>query len=493
MSSPSRASSRAPFRWLRTLSGRVLIAVLVCALVMAFGIYRTNQYIDDEVAKIPRIQLTTAENASAKGENFLIIGSDTRSFVQSEADKRAYTDAETTTDGPARSDTMMVLHADGEHSYAVSFPRDLWVNIPGRGNMKLNAAFNDGPQAVIDTITSDFGVPINHYLEVNFATFASIVDAVGTVPVYFPYPARDQLTGLGPTPVGGCYHLDGAASLAYVRSRHLEYYENGKWVDASPMADLDRIARQQSFIKKLGRIAVAGTLDDPTIAPGLADRVIPKLAVDDSFDRQSFNALVNAFLGLAEGNGGLTFATLPWDGPATRDGQSVLLVKQPDADAVFAILKGETPPPGPTASTEPTSDGSAGTGQSGSSSAVRPVDVRVLVLNGSGVQGAAGEASQALTQLGFPSGGTGNDTRGSVARTEIRYQPGQEAKAALVGQAVPGATLVADSSLPGTDVVLVVGKSFPGVARSLAPATTAAPAGEASAAPADPAAACDAS
>ena len=119
--------------------------------------------------------------------------------------------------------------------------------------------------------------------------------------------------------------------------------------------------------------------------------------------------------------------------------------------------------------------------------------MRVLVLNGSGVQGAAGEASQSLTQLGFPSGGIGNDSRGTVAKTEIRYQPGQEAKAALVGQAVPGATLVADSSLAGTDVVLVVGKSFPGVAKSLTPATTAAPAGATPAAPADPAAACDAS
>jgi len=74
----------------------------------------------------------------------LIIGSDTRSFVQSEADKQAFTDQNTTVDGPARSDTMMVLHADGKNSYAVSFPRDLYVNIPGHGKGKINAAFNEG-------------------------------------------------------------------------------------------------------------------------------------------------------------------------------------------------------------------------------------------------------------------------------------------------------------------------------------------------------------
>jgi LCP family protein required for cell wall assembly len=484
----------------REFSVRILIAILVCALVTAFAVYRANQYIDDEVAKIPRVQLTTAKTASSTGQNFLIIGSDTRSFIKNQTQANAFTDSNTTTNDPARSDTMMVLHADGPRSYAVSFPRDLWVNIPNRGNMKLNAAFNNGPQSLIDTISADFGVPIHHYLEVNFETFADIVDAVGSVPVYFPYRARDQYSGLPETYAPGCFRIDGQNALAYVRSRHLEYFENGKWVDASPMADLDRIARQQTFIKNLGRIAVGSLLNDPLMAPGLADKIIPKLTVDDAFDRSSFNQLIKAFLGLADGNGGLTFTTLPWEGPATRDGQSVLLVKEPDAQQVFSILKGEVAPP--TATTAPPSTSGAGSGAtsgansgsgSGTSSAVRPVDVRVQVLNGSGTQGAAGEASQALTQLGFPSGGIGNDSRGTVAKTEIRYQPGADAKAALVGQAVPGAKLVADSSLSGTDVVLVVGKDFGGVAKSLTPTTTAAPAGAAPVAPADPEAACNAS
>ena len=387
---------------------------------------------------------------------------------------------------------MMVLHADGANSYAVSFHRDLWVNIPGRGDLKLNAAFNDGPQKVIDTITANFGVPINHYLEVNFATFADIVEAVGAVPVYFPYPARDEYSGLTETWVAGCYRLNGQAALAYVRSRHLEYKKDGKWVDASPMADLDRIDRQQSFVKKLGKIAVAHTMDDPLIAPDLADKVIPKLVVDDSFDRSSFNALVNAFMGLADGKGGLTFVTLPWDGPATRSGQSVLLVKQPDADTVFAILKGEVPPPSATTTTAAGSTGGTG-GATQQPAALRPVDVRVQVMNGSGVSGAAGNASQALSNLGFAPGTIGNDSRGTVAKSEVRYRPGDEAKAQLVASAVPGATLVADSSLSGTDVVLVVGKNFTAVASSLTPTTTAAAgAASAPAAPLDPEAACDA-
>ena len=104
---------RSPFSARRALSGRIVIAIAVCAVLTGAAVFQINNYIDDEIAKIPRVSLTTAP-ASASGTNFLIIGSDTRSFVQSQADKQAFTDQNTTVDGPARSDTMMVLHADGE-------------------------------------------------------------------------------------------------------------------------------------------------------------------------------------------------------------------------------------------------------------------------------------------------------------------------------------------------------------------------------------------
>ena len=422
---------------------------------MGAAVFQINNYIDDEVDKIPRLALTTTP-ASGSGTNFLIIGSDTRSFVQSEQDKEAFTDEDTTADGPARSDTMMVLHADGRDSYAVSFPRDLMVDVPTLGRQKINAAFNKGPQLVIDTLKSDFDLGIQHYLEVNFKTFEDIVNAVGSVPVYFPYPARDELSGLGPTLVGGCYHLDGAAALAYVRSRHLEYFENGKWRDASPQADIDRITRQQDFIKKLGRIAVSRTVDDPMLAPDLADKMIPNLTADTGFDRAAFNQLVRAFLGLSEGNGGPTFETLPWERGDSSG--SFLKVKQPEADAVLAVLRGQAPIP-TTTTAAPADGGSGGT----AAPAVKPSDVRVLVRNASGVQNAAGNTSQALSGKGFVSGGATNDPRGTIDRTEIRYASSDLAKAQLLATYVPDAQLVPDSSLSGTDVVLALGKSFKGL------------------------------
>jgi LCP family protein required for cell wall assembly len=428
---------------------------------MGAAVFRVNTYIDDEVAKIPRVPLRTAA-ASPNGTNFLIIGSDTRSFVKSEQDKEAFTNADTTVDGPARSDTMMVLHADGDNSYAVSFPRDLMVNIPGLGKQKINAAFNKGPQLVIDTLKSDFNLDIQHYLEVNFKTFEDIVNAVGSVPVWFPYPARDQYSGLQPFPYGpGCYPLDGPTSLAYVRSRHLEYYIDGKWQDASPQADIDRIARQQSFIKKLGRIAVQRTLDDPTLAPDLADKIIPNLTTDKAFDRAAFNQLIRAFMGLSGTTGGPTFETLPWNRGDSAG--SFLTVREPDADAVLAILRGDAPIPTTTTTPAGTPATAGSTGSTSGSSSVRPTDVRVIVRNASGVQGAAGNTSQELQNRGFVPGGAENDPRGEIDHSEIRYGSSDLAKAQLLQGIVPGAQLVEDASLSGTDIVLVLGKNFSGL------------------------------
>jgi hypothetical protein len=147
---------------------------------------------------------------------------------------------------------------------------------------------------------------------------------------------------------------------------------------------------------------------------------------------------------------------------------SFLLVKQPEADAMLAILRGQAPIPTPTSA--PAGDG--GTGAT-TPTGVRPVDVRVWVRNASGVDGAAGNTSQKLTQLGFVQGNADDDPRGMVDHSEVRYASGDRAKAELVRSYVPGAELQEDTTLSGTDVVLVLGKNFEGVG---ATATTAAPA-----------------
>src|SRR4029077_7055756 len=146
---------------------------------------------------------------------------------------------------------MMVLHIDPatKSNLLVSFPRDLLVTDPTSGRqVQNNGLFNNGPQTVIDMLNKDFNVEVHHFVQIDFEAFIGVVDAVGKIPVYFPYPARDNYSGLNEP--AGCQSLDGNAALAYVRSRHLEYQKNGRWTDASPRADLDRINRQQDFIRK---------------------------------------------------------------------------------------------------------------------------------------------------------------------------------------------------------------------------------------------------
>lgn len=469
---------------MRAFAGRIGLALLLCFAVVGAGVVAVNRTIDAAVDKIPRIAVTTAPVGS-HGVNYLIVGSDSRAFVEDGTDQAAFGSESDT--GPARSDTLMVLHTEGDQAYAVSFPRDLWVQIPGKGMSKINSAYNDGPQKVIDMLKADFNLDINHYLEVNFVAFERLVDAIGTVGVYFPAPTRDFDTlQQGDTSffVEGpaCVQLTGDQALQYVRARHMQELNpsTNKWASVDPIPDIARIERQQSFVRKLGTVAVHRLFDDPLLAFDVRDGVIPTLTADPSFDRAAFDQLARAFMAVSKNPDALQFETLPWtDGPR-QAGQQVLYVKKPDADVVLARLRGEAPLPTPPAADA----GSNATGGT-TAPALRPVDVRVKVLNASGVQNGAANAQSSLAPLGFVNGGVGNDTRGEIAKTEIRYKPGDEAKAQLVAAHVAGATLVADATLPGTDVVLVLGRDFKGVG---ATAVTQAPA---AATPVDPAAACE--
>ena len=161
------------------------LAVLLCVAVAVGGVVLVNRYIDNEVAKIPRIALTTGARRP-NGVNFLIIGSDSRSLRRPTPGRPRGVQRQ---GHPER--TAALRHDDGAPRQRGPelrgvVPRDLWVDIPGVGNAKINAAFNTGPQKVVDTLQSNFNVPINHYLEVNFETFEGIVNAIGTVPVYVP-------------------------------------------------------------------------------------------------------------------------------------------------------------------------------------------------------------------------------------------------------------------------------------------------------------------
>jgi hypothetical protein len=276
-----------------------------------------------------------------------------------------------------------------------------------------------------------------------------MVDAIGGVRMYVPAPSRDHPgqadnkgSGLNITKAG-CQSFDGATALAWVRSRYFQYYEAGKW-RSDPTSDLGRISRQQDFIRRLMSQAIEKGAFNPIKANRLADAAMANLTVDSTFDVKDGLRMVQAFRPV--GPAGVEMVALP-----TKP-SGVHLSVSSDAQPIIARLKGEAEPP---------ATGEA-TGIKGPK--VAPSDVKIRILNGTGTPGQAGDAASDLGAAGFAPAGLGDADRFGYEKTEIRYAPGAQPKAAFLARYLGGAgRLVPDSSLRGTDLVLVVGGDWKGV------------------------------
>ncbi len=418
----------------QAFSRRYLIALGVAVAVMVGSVVAVNYVIDTKLNNVKRVTVKTAP-APSQGANYLLLGSDTRAFVKNKQQQQAFGNVDT-----VNSDTMMVIHVEpgAKKTLIVSFPRDLWVNIPGMGMNKINAAFGVGPDKAIQTLKSDFNIDINHFISVDFQSFQAVVNAIGSVPVYFPYPARDQKSGL--SVVGGC--------------RALEFYSSvqKQWLLADPTADIGRINRQQQFIRELAGIAVQRSLEDPLTANTIVDRVLKYLVLDQNLSKDDIFTLVDAFRTVNPNDTShLEFQTLPWAVDATQNesrapaGVSVLYVKDPDDQGLLARLRDFT---GKTSNAAP-------------ASTVTPQSVKVKFLDGGGSTVAASAALIDLVRRGgFQSGGTGT-VSAPVTQTEVHYRPGAFTQGTVVLQYLqPAARLVADSSLKGADVSVVLGRDF---------------------------------
>jgi LCP family protein required for cell wall assembly len=189
--------------------------------------------------------------ADDRAVNILVVGADNGACL---SEGSVYDDAfgDRSSIG-SRSDTIMIVRIDPAAGSAavLSFPRDLWVSVSGRGKSRLNSTFvRDDPALLIDTLAANFGVGVDHFVQLDFCSFTTIVDAVGGVAVPFAQPVRDTDTGLYVSEAG-CHVFDGEAALAYVRSRRYETFDatSGQWV-ADPASDVARITRQQYFLER---------------------------------------------------------------------------------------------------------------------------------------------------------------------------------------------------------------------------------------------------
>jgi LCP family protein required for cell wall assembly len=286
---------------------------------------------------------TTTEpfpQADPQAQNFLITGSD----------NRACPDANTANPVPnrdtlgERSDTIMIMRVDPSTSRAavLSFPRDLWVKIDGSNSKsRINSAYvlND-PQKMINTIYANFGVPIQHSIQVDFCAFKTLVDAVGGVSVYFNYPAQDPHTGLNVDVTDGCYTFNGDAALAYVRSRHYLYLDpkTGTFIE-DPASDYGRISRQQDFLRR----AVAKILSkgfDLSLARSLIDVAKNYVVVDQNLTVEK----ELQFAGVLKSLDPQTIQTYQIEGVGQVIGGAAVIVPKLTGDnmkSILAIFKGQ--------------------------------------------------------------------------------------------------------------------------------------------------------
>ncbi len=425
-----------------------LIGFLVLCILVAGGGYLYLRY---QLGRIGRLDIPGLGEA---GEvmNVLLVGSDSRDRLTGDLADQAGKDQVS----GKRSDTIMILHVDPKATKAaiLSIPRDLYVPIAGTGGSdRINAAFSlGGAPALVQTVEDALDIPINHYVEVDFVGFAEIVDAVGGVDIYVPAPVRDEFSELD-LPRAGCVRLDGRQGLAFVRSRNFETFESGKW-QIDPTADLGRIQRQQDFMRRMMRKAVSSGLTNPVKLNRLVGIGVRQVTLDSRMSTSDIGKLARRFRSLDPET--VDMITLPTR-PVTRNGASVLLLQEEEAQRYIDRLNGIAPP------------------DSGTITA-QPADVRVRVLNGSGEDGVASEASTALQEAGFNIADRGDADTYNYTRTLIRHAPGQLPKAQLIQQFVQGATVVEeDRNLRTVDLTVILGSTYRGITAGGAPATTAAP------------------
>lgn len=252
------------------LSGLILPLLLLGMLVGGW-LYARSVF-----EKIERVEVAEVLSQGGNGTNYLVVGSDSRDpgqLTDAGLNPEAFEDG-----GGQRSDTMLVLRFADGGAQMLLIPRDLYVPIAETDrSSKINAAFNGGPRRLILTIQQSLGIPIHHYLEVDFVSFAKLVDALGGITIEFAHPAFDTHSGLD-VQQAGSVELDGPQSLAYVRSRNYVEVIDGK-NRPDPTADLGRVARQQQFLT-----AVLGKLGDsrnPFTLARAANSASGGLRIDD--------------------------------------------------------------------------------------------------------------------------------------------------------------------------------------------------------------------
>ena len=440
-------------RWLRIAlwTGGTLFAVVVAVVVAAVLLF----YHDYTQLTSPPPSFVHAENQidtlpqANSPAIALVIGSDHR-----------YSDGS----APARSDTLMLVRIDPRtHLISLlSLPRDLYVNIPGYGMDKINAAYSDGgPKLALETVKEVTGLHVNYLIGVNFHGFTSLVNELGGVyiPVDQAYihttaendalPPGERWSAIDILP--GYQLLDGANALAFARFRHTD-------------SDFYRTARQQTFlhafeqkvssrfhgisVTDFGTIrsiihTIAGNVDVAGRHGGIGLQTMLKYATL----AYSSHHIVSARLTASTGMVGAA-SVVETTSAAMR--QAVYAFTHPQR---IASPTNQLP-------TAPTHHKAKHKWRP----AVDPQSVSLSVLNGTLKTGEAGTTASALAKFGYQTS-SGNAPSQAYNQTWVYYAPGKAKAAAdvahILGKSPPTAPLPSQIA-SAEDVVVVIGGDFSG-------------------------------
>lgn len=394
--------------------------------------------------RLDRVDVRLSEvSEAAEPFNMLIVGSDSRENITADDPSASGMLGDEAPTGQ-RSDSLMVARVDlaQDRVDLLSIPRDLWVPIHGQGrSQRINTAYATSAQTTIDTIEDTLGIPIHHFAEVDFTGFRSLVQALGGVPMYFEHPVKDLNSGLKVTS-RGCTVLDGEQGLAFARSRHLKWYEDGKW-HSDGTGDLGRMTRQQLLTRAALEKAQTMGLRDVTKLKRLVDAAVGSVTLDTKWGAGDLVSLGRQLSDIDPQN--MQTHGLPVVPHRTDGGAAVVLLDEEAASPILEMFRGTVAVTPVTTTTAPPPD---------------PRDLTVRVVNSGAADGEGTRVSYVLDGAGFTIDGV-SDGKGDRRRSVIRYANGQRSYAETVARWIhPDPELEEDTDLaPGT-VVVDLGSEF---------------------------------
>jgi LCP family protein required for cell wall assembly len=404
----------------------VLSAVMSAVVLFVSGAaWGFTSYVNDSIG---RVFAGTAGTPSSGPLNVLLAGVDVRSGLTRHQELALHVGSDVSTN----SDTLMLIHvsADRSHVTVVSMPRDSWVNIPGHGMNKINAAYGlGGPKLVVQTVEHNTGLTVNDFIQVNFLGFVKVIDALGGVNICLPFAVDDPYSGLHLS--AGTHHVSGITALEYARDRH-----------SFATSDLARIQNQQRLLSSMLSEAISsGTLANPVRLSRFLQATLAAVKVDQGLN---VSALADQLKGISPRN--VRFITVPLsnDNYLTSTGESAVLWDNSKANALFEALHNDQPVGQPSSRPHP----------KGGTKLPRHGQGPVVVWNGTLIGGLSATTGADLAQLGFPVKDGLTWPNHNLSQTVLQYPPGHQAGAKVVQHVMPGATMQQVSGLSKIRILL---------------------------------------